>query len=234
MKCCSAHFVGRVIFAALASLLVGAAADAAFISYSDRATWQGAAGTVTGSENFNSFLSDVPLTLTPTALSGGMSVSGFWTIDAAPFFSNSQCDLDGTPRLCGNNGNDLSFDFVTGISAFGADFSSLNDNLARTVFDLFDAATLIGTLAPPQVGSLSDQFFGFVATAGENITRIRTRQLFSDTFGVDDIEIVAVPEPASTTLLLLGLCGLAFSRKRGSSRAAGVLDHKPQETETEL
>lgn len=206
---------------ALSSTTFAGVAQAALITYSDHTTWSTAAGSITGSEDFNSFVADIALSATPTALSGGMSVSsqaaGGWNIDAAPFSNDFECDLDGTTRICGSNSNVLTFGFASGISAFGADFSSLNDLADRTVFDLYNGATLIGSLGTPQVPGQLDQFWGFVGNAGEIVTSIQTRRVGAgDTFGVDNVEIAgaAIPEPSIFALFGLGLAGLGWSRRK--------------------
>ena len=86
--------------------------------------------------------------------------------------------------------------------------------------------TLIGSLGTPQVVGQTDQFFGFVATVGENISSIRTRSLVADTYGVDNIEITGasvvpapIPEPSTLLLFGTGLAGLAAWRYRKGVKA---------------
>ena len=69
-----AIFVGSIAFST--------SANAGFITFSDRATWETAAGGVTGAEDFNAFTTDSSVAGTVT-LNGGISVTGggSWAID---------------------------------------------------------------------------------------------------------------------------------------------------------
>lgn len=199
------------------AMLFSINASAGILTFSDLASWTAASGGATGSENFNSFTTDTSISA-GVALSDGISASGSgsWEIDANPFANNFECDVDGTSRLCGNNNSALTFSFAGGISAFAADFSSMNDFSVRTSWNLFNGSTLLTNLSPPTVSGQHDQFWGFVATAGEVITSMSTVHLNSDTFGVDNIVITAssVPEPGTLILLSLGLFGISVRRRK--------------------
>ncbi len=201
--------------------------QAAIVTFSSLASWQAAAGASTATQDFNGFAADTATDSGAVILGGGMSVSSVtstvlpWTIDAPPLDNDFECNVDSTARLCGFSGNQLTFSFAGGISAFGADFSSLNDDLVRTQFELFDGTTLIATLTPALVAGQTDQFFGFVATGGETITSWRTKFIAADTFGIDNIAIVGggtVPEPMSLALVASALLGLSVSRRARRSR----------------
>ena len=88
--------------------------QAAFISYSDLATWQTAAGPISGSENFNGFVADVSLSATPTPLNDGISIgstTGNGSIDVLPIVNTNETDVDGTPvaALFNTNGIFMTF-----------------------------------------------------------------------------------------------------------------------------
>ena len=205
------------------------AADAATISYTDRATWTAAAGGVTGGENFNSFASDTSFLAGSVLLSSGMSISllnsdgnaNYNFIDVVPLAS-SESNVDGTAdaRIFtggGPPGTLPILSFATPVYAFGADFVNLNDNLARTNVELRSGASLVTLLLPPIAATDEVRFWGFVSDSP--ITRIMFQRLQNDVFGMDNIQIntgvAAVPEP--TTLLLFG-SGLALAARRRRNR----------------
>jgi hypothetical protein len=103
--------------------------------------------------------------------------------------------------------------FSPPISAFGADFRALNDTLQRTGVAIYDGLTLLDTLQPSTEPDIT-RFWGFSADAGELITEIRFTYIDNDVFGIDNIETVQVPEPATLLLVIGGLAGLVGLRRR--------------------
>jgi hypothetical protein len=213
-----------VWIALLGVLVTSVAADAAVITYTDRATWTAAAGGVSGGENFNAFAADTEFRSVDVALSSGMSIGalvdgGFSNfIDVAPL--GGETNVNGTPVAAVFNGQSGApttpfVDFSTPVYAFGADFMNLNDTLARTTIQLYSGAVLVDTLAPAIAAAGAVRFFGFVSDTA--ITQIRFTRLDNDVFGMDNIEIQAsVPEPASLLLFGAALGASAIRRRRKS------------------
>jgi len=212
-----------VCIAVLGLLVTSAAADAAVITYTDRATWAAAAGGVSGGENFSGFVADTEFRSVDVALSSGMSIGaivddGFSNlIDVAPL--GGETNVDGTPVAAVFNGQQgvpttPFVNFSTPVYAFGADFKNLNDDIARTAIELYSGAVLVDTLAPAIAASGAVRFFGFVSDTA--ITQIRFTRLENDVFGMDNIEIqTSVPEPASLLLFgaALGVGAIRLRRK---------------------
>lgn len=217
---------------------VAGPAQAAIVTFGDAIAWRAALGQApTATQNFNGYTRDLETYDGGLDLGGGMRVESAltqpiavfrWRVDVPGLLNELECSVDRSAQLCGHNANVLTFRFEGGVSAFGANFASLNNDEPRTLFELYGGDTLLATLAPPVVAGQTDRFFGFVATAGEVVTHWRTRALVRDSFGIDDIAIVsarAVPEPGSAGLVAaaLGAWGLAAGRRRGSrGRAAAT------------
>ena len=201
----------------------------AIIGYSDRASWLTAIGSVSGGEDFQSFVADASFDNTTIALADGMSIgtsgligqSGTNLIDVPP--SNSgfgDLSIDGSSYAqLGSFAADknIFIAFAAPVSAFAADFVGLNDNSVRTRIELFSGDTLLDTLLPEGLPCCTTpRFIGFAGDAGETITEMRF--VFNgvvDAFGVDNIEIAeAIGEPGVLALFALGLVGLAFARRR--------------------
>jgi hypothetical protein len=223
------HMFKKLLTRVFVGLLTGPIiAHAAIIAYTDRQTWAPAGGLVTGSENFNSFGSDTSFDGTSLALAAGMSIgsigavgTAFYNIVDVPPPETPEGDVNGTAHAFvaggpfGSGGSVTPFiSFSSPVHAFGADFRNLNDNLLRTTIDVYNGSTLLGSLNPSVLPVNNLRFFGFAASAGETVTQIRFRWNENDAYGIDNIEIAAVPEPATLALVGLTFAGLGFSRRK--------------------
>ncbi len=200
------------------------------VVFTDRPTWLAAAGVITGSEDFNSFTVDTSYgASSPLALSSGITLSGvgeatFQIVDAAPFFC---CEnVDGTAYAIMKNVPATMLLFGPAVSAFGADFAALNDNVLRTAFEFHSGTTLLATFTPAVINPpFPVRFFGFVATAGDQITEIRfVLAGVADGFGVDNIEIVHAPTCTDTDGCGYGSPGDASCTLFGSSSASSRIN----------
>ncbi len=113
---------------------------------------------------------------------------------------------------------DLLFDFLVPVHAFGMDLLNYGGFPATsqvTVFGSDDVTVLavVGGLSFPS--AVTPLFFGY--ESGGGIGSVRVNQVVGFGPVVDNVTFGAVPEPASVTLLSLGLAGIAlrtWRRKR--------------------
>lgn len=222
--------MNRILKALLATaLFASTTAQAAVVTYTNQAAWLAAAGgSVTVNQDFNSV---TPQNLASEIdLGGGMSLRSAndkWAI-AANASTSDPCSVDGSKSVCGNNGGVLTFSFANSMTAFGATFTSVNDGMLRTRLELMNGSSVIAALTPAITAGQDDQFFGFVLTAGESATALRTKSvIFGDGFGIDNVLLVnasapdspgKVPEPGSVAILAIGLLGCAAARRRVARR----------------
>lgn len=214
-------------FAFLLLLTQAIPAEATFIAFGDRTTWLAAAGTLVGEEDFESFTSDTSFNFAPLALADGITIG---TAFPAPLGDNfvdvppadrDETDVNGTAHArVLNLGLETPFLlFATPITAFGADFKNLNDEILRTEIELYAGATLLATLTPSTEPDDEVSFWGFASDAGEEVTEIRFRYVADERFGMDDLAIgTTVPEPGTVLLLAAGLAGLSARRRSAGRR----------------
>jgi len=109
-----------------------------------------------------------------------------------------------------NNGN-LVFAFEDPITAFGVTITDPVDNIAATL----SLTTSAGDGFPSFLANLPDgeaRFFGIINedAAFDTVTVISN---FPDGMGFDEVYFVAVPEPTTPMLLVLGLVGVVACRR---------------------
>ena len=211
--------VKSTIFALLIVLLSPMAANAVPIQYSDRAAWEATVGGSFFTETLDSFVADTEfrtgqvslenMIIQAFDLSGINSGANTISASGSPSFTNT-ADILGS---IDGSGTKIRIDFVTAVSAWGADFFSLCCSSDK--IDIYDSAdSLIGTVSATD----SADFWGFTLGMGElasyMVMRTELPPGFADAFRMDNLSFVAIPEPGTLALLGIGLLGMAARPKK--------------------
>lgn len=223
--------------------LMASRAEAAIITFTDRATWDSAVGAPSFTVDFSGFSTDKSFALSPLDL-------GPFTLLGAPVNhpASPYGDLTGIVNIvdaAAANANLGINDFVglfdhvdltfgVPVKAWGGTISNPAGDEVLAI-DLLNGMSVLATLLPvdepwnPHATTPYFGFFGFKATAGEQITSLRFRAVpggsgaFGDAFRLDDVvgvsDVSAVPEPGTLWLLLSGVVGISRAARR--SRCKG-------------
>jgi hypothetical protein len=200
--------------------------QAAVTTYTDRTAWLTAAGPLSGTEDFNSFVADatfqnVSVPLNNMTVTGTTGVNGAATqkIDAPAFEFADHYDWDGTAYLLGDLDGDSQFfriDFLTPVVAWGVDTIAMADLPRTTSFNIYSASdALLGTIAATSPDDNSTRkFYGFELTSDSaSYLVVRNSTDTNDAFSFDNIGFVTVPEPAGTVPALAAFLGLRRARR---------------------
>ena len=208
--------------------LAAQAADAAVVTFTNRAAWEAAAGGLPSiNETFNSFVNDtgVPVDVGPFTIS---STEPETFIDAPPVDTNT--NVNGTSfvftRLDVIGGDELvTFTFDSPVFSWGADLRPFPGDAGET-FNVALSNGATTTLTLPATSTAA--FRGFISdTSFTSVTFSTTAALsldgFTD-FGADNVSahtslVAAVPEPTSLTMFGLGAMGCAAAALRRRQRA---------------
>ena len=196
---------------AFAIALLPCLSSAATVTFTDRATFEAAAGTVTTqdfeSQTVGTNLQNVTTDLGDFSLSVVSIFGGSFNLIDQFGLNDPNGSIYASIGLGGGETMTLLFD--SAITSFGADFGALNDFVQRSQFEVLGDILL----APILSGEAS--FFGF--TSDTAFTSLTIRGLSpSDGFGIDNItySVAAIPVPATLPLLAGGLGLLALWRRR--------------------
>jgi len=230
----------QILALSLVALVVTAAepASAAFISYTNEAVWLGAVGPLSGTEDFNSFVTDtsfigVSVALNNMSVIGTSGANGVLTqkIDALALEFTGFYDIDGTAQLLADlqgSVQNTRFNFTNAVTAWGADMRGAADVPRDTRIHVYDSLNnLLGTvfMSSPS-GNNTLQFYGFQITGGAAASYIvfTDNSDGNDVFGLDNIGFVTsnneVPEPTSLVLFGIGACSAAAGAVRRRRQAA--------------
>jgi hypothetical protein len=183
-------------------------AHAGLTIYTDRASWETAAGGGTG-DLFDD-------------LNGGSIIAGtinrtnyVVTGEALAFFPNAnpQTTIDGTgyirPLLEGTNG--AAFNFTSSILALGYDINPQNFDLGGTV-NIWTNSVLAGSYSLPATDV--NAFVGFVFSAPVTLFEISTPN--EAWHGIDNLEAyhATIPEPSPLALGAVGAVVACVSKRR--------------------
>ena len=146
---------------------------------------------------------------------GSPSTSSTYNSIDVPPLASTESDVNGTANMRvftdDSPSSNLVFTFDTAITAFGADFRSFNDVIART-----DILVGADTISPP-IGATGNLFSFFGFTSDTAFNTITFSGLANDVYGIDNVTYgdtdVTAPVPAPATLALFGLCILSGNIK---------------------
>ena len=179
-------------------------AKAALTHYTNRTDFDAAVG-ATVLENFNSYTTEVPFHTTPLdvgdftlSMTGNPSTNSIRNIIDLPPLAFADFNVDGTNivNVLTRNGDSLFITFDTPITAFGADFSAMNDQQYRTEF------VVAGETFKPSIFGDAARFVGF--TSDIPFTVLEARGIDNDGYGIDNVSYQFIPEPATLVLLAAG------------------------------
>lgn len=210
------------------AILCGAAlsSQAAISGYSDHGLWA-AAASPTALETFDALSTGAVTSLASvgvTSMSGlnylGASVGQTITNEfALPFPMFIAGTLPTSPNFISNDMSpsggyatgSLTFTFggpTTAVGAYVADGAPLGG----FSIELFDGATSLGSIS---VGlrTLPDSFVGIVSTLAFTSAKFSAETL-GDSWGLDNLEVSAVPEPETYVLMLAGLAAVGTIARR--------------------
>ena len=203
------------ILAVLASIcLISPTASALVVQYSDRTTFDNAI-TIDSQIDFNS-------------LAGSLVIgkASFVSTDGTGLFRTTGIGLPGI-YLAAQNFGGIRIDLDSGISAIGFDLAKFF-GLGLTDFSITvsDGTSDIAS-ATVAIGNFFS-FLGFTSDATDisSITIISTVAVNNGSFeAIEDVtlgvfgQVETVPAPGGVAILLLGLAGLGFMRRSGTSNA---------------
>jgi hypothetical protein len=215
---------------ALCAAALAAPAEAAVVTYDNRAAFEAGIGGSDGAETFNGFAADTTIQNTTVALdnmtiSGVPGANGAATniIDAPALAFSGGYSVDGTAELLGDlaGAQTIRIDFVTEIIAWGADFVGFGNGARNTRIDFFSSSgALLGSIFGAAAGTTTKEFYAIVLDSPAAYALIGFNTSINDVFAMDNVafktaeQVTPIPAPGALLLFAASLAGLGAWRRR--------------------